>query len=122
MVPSVSTLRSKLALLSSIAFVLGVTSLVVGPPTAGAAGGAPAIKHVFVVNLENKGYTSTFADNSPAQYLAKTLPPQGALLRQYYGTAHASLGNYTAQVSGQAPTPDIQADCGNFKEMTPATP
>ena len=43
----------------------------------------PAVRHVFVVNLENKGYTSTFADNSPAPYLAKTLPPQGAFLRRH---------------------------------------
>src|SRR3954453_3506602 len=95
--PEVSVLRSKIALVSSVAVVLGLMACVGGPSIAGASAAPPAIKHVFVVNLENKGFTTTFGAGSPAQYLATTLPSQGAFLRQYYGTAHASLGNYTAQ-------------------------
>src|SRR5262249_23081149 len=85
-------------------------------------GGAPAIKHVFVVNLENKGYNTTFGPDSKAPYLSKTLSAQGALLTQYYGTAHASLGNYLAQISGLAPSAQHRADCGTFTNFAPATP
>jgi hypothetical protein len=37
-------------------------------------------------------------------YLAKTLPSQGALLQNYYGVAHPSNSNYTALLSGQPPS------------------
>lgn len=36
---------------------------------------------------------------------------QGQLVVNYYGTSHASLGNYLSQVSGQASTPMINNDC-----------
>ncbi|HTK17076.1 MAG TPA: alkaline phosphatase family protein, partial [Acidimicrobiia bacterium] len=68
-------------------------------------------------NLENESYVDTWAPASPATYLNKTLRPQGQLLTQYFGTAHASLGNYIAQISGQAPNPETQADCITFKEF-----
>jgi phosphatidylinositol-3-phosphatase len=86
------------------------------------AGAAPPIKHVFTIVLENKGYDETFGPGSPAKYLSKTLPSQGALLRQYYGTAHHSLANYIAMVSGQSPTPDTQADCPFYHDFLPGTP
>src|SRR5919199_1309885 len=63
----------------------------------------PDIGHVFVINLENKGYDETFGAGSPAPYLSKELRDQGQLLTQYHGVAHASLGNYIAQISGQGP-------------------
>ena len=31
----------------------------------------PAVGHVFVVNLENKGYDETFGPDSPAPYLSR---------------------------------------------------
>lgn len=71
----------------------------------------PAIRHVFVVNLENKGYDETFGPSSPAPYLSRTLRGQGQLLTQYYGVAHNSLPNYVAQISGQGPNLGTQADC-----------
>ncbi len=74
----------------------------------------PTARHVFVVNLENKSYESTFRTGSPAPYLSTQLPAQGALLTQYYGIAHNSLSNYLAQISGQGPNPATQADCGTF--------
>jgi hypothetical protein len=74
----------------------------------------PAVGHVFVINLENKNFRTTWGTGSAAPYLAKTLRAKGVLLTNYYGTAHHSLGNYLAQISGQAPTPAIQADCGTY--------
>ncbi|EST34273.1 alkaline phosphatase family protein [Streptomyces roseochromogenus] len=70
--------------------------------------------HVFVINLENKGYDETWGAGSKAPYLSRTLRSQGVLLSQYYGIGHNSLDNYLAQISGQAPNPDTQSDCQTF--------
>ena len=84
------------------------------------------INHILVIELENEGYAATFGPGSPATYLNGTLRPKGELLENYYATGHASLDNYIAQVSGQAPTPDTQADCADngfaFADVTPGTP
>ena len=77
----------------------------------------PAIKHVFVIVLENQGYTTTFGAASPAPYLADTMVKAGALLRQYYGTGHYSLDNYIAMVAGIAPDSATQADCGRYEDF-----
>lgn len=79
----------------------------------------PPIKHVFVIVLENKNYDESFAANSPAPFLAKTLPSLGALLPNYYATGHLSLDNYIAMVSGQGPNPETQADGQVFNDVTP---
>ncbi|MGW4568381.1 alkaline phosphatase family protein [Streptomyces sp. NPDC004561] len=76
--------------------------------------------HVFVINLENKGYDETWGAGSKAPYLSQTLRSQGVLLSQYYGIGHNSLGNYIAQVSGQAPNPDTQSDCQIFAPFVQA--
>jgi len=78
---------------------------------------APPIKHVFVINLENKGYDETFGPSSPAPYLTTTLRDQGQLLTQYYGTAHNSLPNYVAQISGQGPNAQTQGECQNCSDF-----
>jgi hypothetical protein len=72
---------------------------------------------VFVLLLENQSYAVTFAQQSAAPYLARTLPAQGALLTQYYAIGHASLGNYVALVSGQAPNEATQLDCPTFADF-----
>lgn len=74
----------------------------------------PPIRHVFVVNIENKGYDETWGAGSAAPYLATTLRRKGVLLNRYYGTAHNSQPNYVAQISGQGPNPDMQADCQTY--------
>ena len=87
-------------------------------PTAHAAREpAPPIRHVFVVMLENQSYPVTFDRRSPAPYLARTLPARGALLTQYYAIGHASLGNYIALVSGQAPNSATQLDCSTYSDF-----
>jgi hypothetical protein len=83
---------------------------------------APRIGHVFVIVLENQSFERTFAADSKAPYLAHELPAQGALLRQYYGIGHFSLGNYVAMVSGQAPNADTQRDCHLFSEFVASNP
>lgn len=102
--------------------VLALALPLLGTSPAAAAGGPPPIHHVFVVNLENKGFNTTFGPGSAAPFLATTLTAQGAFLRQYYGIGHNSLDNYIAQVSGQAPDPSTQADCTTYTDFTPGTP
>jgi phosphatidylinositol-3-phosphatase len=82
-----------------------------------AAAGLPPIRHVFVLLLENQNAANTFGSGSPAPYLARTLTAQGAFLPNYYGIGHASLGNYVALVSGQAPNERTQLDCPLFSDF-----
>lgn len=88
------------------------------PVTAPRQSTAFPVRHVFVLLLENEDYERSFGAASPAPYLAKELPAQGAQLPNYYGTAHYSLGNYLALISGQGPTPQIQADCRRYEDFT----
>ncbi|HEY3531098.1 MAG TPA: alkaline phosphatase family protein [Nocardioides sp.] len=83
---------------------------------------SPAIGHVFVVNIENKGFRTTWGPDSAAPYLARTLRAKGVLLTQYYGTAHHSLGNYLAQISGQGPDYATQHDCPVYSRFTETQP
>ena len=72
---------------------------------------AGAIKHVWLIMLENKSYDATFTGLNQNSYLWKTLPSQGVLLKNYFGTGHYSMDNYLALASGQAPEQDTQSDC-----------
>jgi phospholipase C len=80
----------------------------------------PPIRHVFVLVLENQSFATTFGKDSGAPYLARALPAQGALLTQYYAIGHASLANYVAMISGQAPNEATQLDCPVFSEFQPS--
>jgi hypothetical protein len=93
----------------SCALALAVAVLL--PISRAAAATKPPIQHVFIVVLENEGFSTTFGPHSPAAYLNGTLVPAGALLTQYYGTGHVSLDNYVAMVSGQGPNPMTMTDC-----------
>lgn len=93
--------------------------------TAATAAYVPPAKHVFVINIENKGYDETWGPSSAAPYLARTLRAKGVLLNTYYGTAHNSQPNYVAQISGQGPDPQMQSDCqvfSRFVKVGTATP
>jgi len=81
----------------------------------------PPIKHVFVINIENKGYDTTWGPASAAPYLAHTLRSYGVLLDSYYGTAHNSQPNYVAQISGQGPNEQMQADCQIYSQFVGLT-
>ena len=77
---AVHPVRASLAVLA----VLVATATLGGPATGGgsvAAAGQPRtartsatapppVRHVFVINLENKGYDETFGPASPAPYLS----------------------------------------------------
>jgi hypothetical protein len=82
----------------------------------------PPIRHVFIIMLENQSYAATFGAQSAAPYLATTLARQGALLTHYYAIGHASLGNYIALISGQAPNQSTQLDCADFTEFQLSAP
>ena len=71
----------------------------------------PHITHVWVIELENQGYSQSFGQPSADPYLARTLPKQGALLTNYYAIGHNSADNYIAQISGQSPNLLTQEDC-----------
>ena len=111
--------RSRPAL-TAIAAVAALAFAAVPIVSAGAApvasqsglGIAPGkIKHVWLIILENKSYDATFTGLNRNTYLWRTLPAQGVLLKNYYGTGHFSFDNYLALASGQATQPDTQADC-----------
>ena len=51
--------------------------------------------------------------------LTKTLPTDGALLKNYYGTGHDSLDNYVAMVSGQSGNYEMNEDCSTFAPFQP---
>jgi hypothetical protein len=102
--------------------LVACTALAATPGPAPAAVSPTAVKHVFVIVMENKDYDQTFGPDSAAPYLSKTLTAQGQLLTQYYGIGHVSLDNYIAMVSGQAPNPQTQSDCQVFTDFVPVGP
>jgi hypothetical protein len=75
------------------------------------------IKHVWLIILENKAFDATFTGLNDNTYLWQTLPSQGVLLKNYYGTGHSSLDNYISLASGQAPQPDDQSDCPDYNSF-----
>jgi hypothetical protein len=92
----------------------------VGGPRPGSSSAAPSTHgagtpgHVFIINLENKGYEKAWGAGSAAPYLSTTLRNQGVLLSQYYGIAHHSNPNYLAQISGQASNAMTRDDCPTY--------
>ncbi len=85
------------------------------PSTAAAA--PPPIGHVWTIVLENTSYAESFGPNAKVPYFSRDLPAQGALLTQFHGTTHFSLGNYVAMLSGQPSNPETQADCLNYTDF-----
>jgi hypothetical protein len=86
-----------------------------------ASAAPPAIKHVFIVVLENESADTTFGPNTQAPYLAHTLRAQGAFVPGYFATGHLSLDNYISLVSGQGPNPYTQADAPAYINFLPGT-
>ncbi len=117
--PLVAALAILMAACSS-ASTSSPTTTAPGPATTGESNGLPAIRHVFVIVLENEGFDTTFGHPASDPYLASSLPASGALLSDYYGIGHNSNDNYIALLSGQAPNPSNQADCPVFADF-PAT-
>jgi hypothetical protein len=89
------------------------------PSNDGLGVGSGQVGHVWVIVLENHSFNANFTplEGTQNSYEA-TLPSQGALLTNYYGTGHSSLDNYQSMVSGQAPVSDTQDDCPSYDAMT----
>ena len=94
-------------------FALGVLAAVVvafmAPVPTTAATAVPPLQHIFVVVLENQSYDAVAG--SPAAPYLNQLAAQNALLRQYYGVGHVSLGNYIGMTDGERPDTDTKTDC-----------
>jgi hypothetical protein len=112
----VTTIK-RLWLLLFVAAVLGIVPAKILASPNNSDDSHHRIKQVFVIILENEGFDVTFGANSKAPFLSKTLPSQGVLLTQYYGTGHVSLDNYVAMISGQAATPETRNDCQVFQDF-----
>jgi phosphatidylinositol-3-phosphatase len=92
-----------------------------GEGSAGAPTKLPAVKHVFVVMLDDEPYATVFGPASPAHYLAGTLEHKGELLVRYYAVAHEQLANGVALLSGQGPTSQTAQNCPAYENLTPGT-
>jgi hypothetical protein len=84
--------------------VLLACALIAAPAAPVALSAAPAnplppIRHVFTIILENQSFNSTFGTSLPVPFLAQNVAGHGALLQEYYGTSHFSLGNYLSLIS-----------------------
>jgi hypothetical protein len=111
--------RQVIAVGAAIPLTLGLASATGSAGTTPGQHQPPQIKHVWYIELENEGTTQTFGDPAADPYLAKTLPSMGALLKNYYAVGHDSADNYIAQISGQAPDPATQNDCGVWTRFHP---
>ncbi|HZQ29105.1 MAG TPA: alkaline phosphatase family protein [Acidimicrobiales bacterium] len=102
-------------LLSRLALPVALAAMVLVPSTARASTTehVPALKHVFVIVLENEDFATSWGPDSPATYL-NSLVRRGAFADRYYGVSHLSADNYIAMTSGQPPTPVFQSDCQNW--------
>lgn len=80
----------------------------------------PAIKHVFVIVLDDVPYAESFGPEGKAHYLSHTLEAKGELLERYYAVAHQQLADGIALISGQGPTEQTAADCPTYTEISPA--
>lgn len=87
------------------------------PEASARRSGPPAINHVFVINLGNKGFKRVWGPESGAPYLSETLRSQGVLLSSYYSIAASSLPNYIAQISGQAPNTRTMKNCAVYAKF-----
>ena len=110
--PTDPVLRDQMA-----SFLARVLDLLVAGGFANTANAPIQLGHVWIIELENKNFDKTWGAGSPATYLNGTLRPQGQLLTNYYGIGHASLDNYIAEISGQAPNSDTQADCSTYSDF-----
>ncbi len=110
--------------LAAVAGAVAVAALAIAVPVRTASASSPgpdtvgtltpgSIQHVWLIILENKSYDETFTGLNANSYLWQTLPSEGVLLKNYYGTGHSSQDNYIAMASGQSPQEDVQEDCSS---------
>ncbi len=112
-IQKIFTLPAFLLVLSGLAIMAGCNT----NNSTGQVIAQNAIKHVFVITLENKNFSTSFGSSTQDSYLQGTLVPSGALLTQYYGTGHVSLDNYVAMISGQPSSLATQMDCPVYQDF-----
>jgi phosphatidylinositol-3-phosphatase len=97
------------AVVVAVAFALGAA---VGPvaASAGSTGGsnasdpppgAPPLKHVFVIMMENTSYDGLLSPSNQNTTFIQQLAANNGLATNYFGVTHVSLPNYIAATSGQ---------------------
>jgi phosphatidylinositol-3-phosphatase len=106
----------------SVAVVAALVAGVVGAQANSSGETVPHVNHVFILVLENENAADTFGPDTQIPYLARTMTAEGAYIPNYYATAHNSLANYIAMVSGQGPNLVTQADCPLYTNFTPGLP
>ncbi len=89
------------------------------PPQGEPAGApdAPSLRHVFLITLSDQAAARTYASDSPAPFLAKTLTKRGVLLPNHHAVTRGGLANTIAMLSGQGPTPETQAGCPTYSDV-----
>jgi acid phosphatase len=80
------------------------TSMASPTPTPLPPGSIPAADHVFVVVLENHGFSQVMG--SPAMPYLNSLATQHALATNYFADTHPSIGNYFMLTTGNIETND----------------
>jgi hypothetical protein len=106
----------------AFAVVAGLVGSVVVAQADSSGETTPRVNHVFIVVLENENAATTFGAGTQIPYLANTMKSEGGYIPNYYATAHNSLANYIAMVSGQGPNLVTQADCPLYTNFAPALP
>jgi phospholipase C len=92
----------------AVAFVVGAVVV----PMAARAGlasdsgrsdppGGPALKHVFVIMMENTSYDNLLSPSNQNTTFIQHLAANNGLATDYFGVTHVSLPNYIAATSGQ---------------------
>ena len=111
----------RLGLGAAVLTMAAMAPFAVGPRAASGAT-TPPIRHVVIIVLENSDFANNFGAGAVlSPYLTGTLVPMGVEIPLYYGTGHASLDNYVAMISGQAPNPATQGDCTSPATLSPGT-
>ena len=98
--------------------LFSVSTAIAAPHKPAPPRGMSAVRHVFIVVLENQNFDAIFGPATVAPYLGRELPRKGAMLNNYYATGHASLGNYLTMISGQPQAPTTIADCRVYVDFT----
>src|SRR6266480_2984673 len=77
--------------------------------------GLPNFQHVFVIMMENTGYTSLIG-NSNAPFINSAAATYG-LATKYFGVTHPSQPNYIAATSGSTGNDTDNDETLNFKNI-----
>lgn len=83
--------------------------------------GFPHMSHVFVIMMENTGYSDLLNPSNTNTTFIQTLASTYGLETSYYGVTHPSLPNYVAATSGSTwgsnSDDEAQADQGYFDHL-----